>query len=102
MIFKENDDYKTLVNKNSKLRNLVVQASDKLNEVSSQLKEKEKDFDEEKATILKELDQISSNYKKYAQCYKCFSILDEQYTKLQIDYNHNYNVMRSYQETLRY
>jgi acyl carrier protein phosphodiesterase len=102
LIFKENDDYKTLVIKNSKLRNLVVKASEKINEMTNEFTEKEKDYEFEKTTILKELDNISSNYKKYANCYKSFSILDEQYRNLQRDYNHNYNVMMAYQDTLRY
>jgi hypothetical protein len=63
--------------------------------------EKEKGSEFEKATILKELDSISNNYKLYAECYKNYSILDEQFRNMQRDYNHNYNLIMSYQENMR-
>ncbi len=102
LVFKENDDYKTIVNKNSKLRNLIIKASQKLNDMNQEHLEKEKDFEFEKATILKELDTISNNYKLYAESYKNFSILDEQYRNLQKDYNHNYNLFMCYQDNTRF
>jgi hypothetical protein len=101
LLFNVNDDHKTLISKNAKLRTLVVQASNKLNEFSKKHKEKEDEYRIEKAGILDELDRITANYKTYAESYKNIQILDEQHKNLQRDYAHNYNVLTAYQESLR-
>jgi hypothetical protein len=40
------------------------------------------------------------NYATYAEGYKNYSQLEEQYKSLQADYHHNFNVLTSYQESL--
>jgi hypothetical protein len=102
LLHKKEDDHSTLVNKNHKLRSLVVQASQKLNELSEKMNTNEQLFVKEKETILKELDRITQNYQKYAHSYKNYSELEEKYQKLENDYEHNYNVLISYQDSIRY
>ncbi len=102
LLFNLNDDQKTLINKNTKLRNLLIQASNKISEMSIKKEEKEKEYQIEKSKILQELDRITINYKTYAEGYKKFSFLDEQFKNLKNDYQHNYNVLVSYGESLRY
>jgi hypothetical protein len=96
-----NDDQKTLINKNTKLRNLLIQASSKLSQNSNQMKIKEENYSKEKSQILEELEKISMNYKTYAEGYKNFSLLEDQLKNLRLDYQHNYNVLISYGESLR-
>ena len=98
LAYQDNDDYKTIVSKNTKLRNLVIQASQKLNDITFQFQEKEKEFQCDKENILSELENISSNYKLYAEYYQNYNRLDEQYKKLQRDYNSDNKVIQSYEE----
>ncbi len=101
LLFNVNDDHKTLIMKNAKLRNLLIEASNKLIDYSNRIKQKEDEYKIEKSGILVELDKITINYKTYAEGYKNFSNLQEEFKKLQKDYEHNYNVLISYQESLR-
>jgi hypothetical protein len=96
-----NDDQKTLINKNTKLRNLLIQASSKLSQNTNQMKIKEENYNREKSQILEELEKISINYKTYAEGYKNYSLLEDQLKNLRMDYQHNYNVLISYGESLR-
>lgn len=96
-----NDDQKTLIIKNTKLRNLLVQASTKLNEASEKIKLKNEEHHIEKSKILNELDRISLNYKTYAEAYKKYSLIEEELKNLKKDYQHNYKVLISYEESLR-
>lgn len=100
LLFNINDDHSTLINKNNKLRNLIVQASGKITELNTKMKEREEEFRIEKAGILDELDKIIANYKFYADGFKNYSSLQAQFKNLQKDYQHNYNVMTSYQGSL--
>jgi hypothetical protein len=101
LLFNINDDHKSLITKNTKLRTLLIQASNKLAEVSENLIQREDEFRKEKSSILEELDRITLNYRTYAEGYKNYTILEEQHQNLQKDYQHNYNVLVSYGESLR-
>ena len=101
LLYKKEDDYETVVNKNLKLRSLVVQASNKLTEFSEKLLRNEENHKKEKETILKELDRITENYQKYAESHKTLIVLEEQFQKLKSDYEHNYTVLLSYQDSIR-
>jgi hypothetical protein len=83
------------------LRSLVVQASNKLTEFSEKLLRNEENHKKEKETILKELDRITENYQKYAESHKTLIVLEEQFQKLKSDYEHNYTVLLSYQDSIR-
>ena len=98
LVYQENDDYKTIVSKNTKLRNLVIQASQKINDITFQFQEKEKEFQIDKENILAELENISSNYKLYAESHQNYNKLDEQFKKLQRDYNCDNKGIKSYEE----
>jgi hypothetical protein len=101
LLYKKEDDYETIVNKNMKLRSLVVQASNKLSEISEKLVTNEEEHKKEKQTIMKELDKIGQNYSKYAASHKNLIVLEEQFKKMKIDYEHNYSVLLSYQDSIR-
>lgn len=94
VLFNVNDDYRTLINKNAKLSNMILQSSTKL-------KEREEEYKAEKAGILEELDRIIGNYKIYAEGYRKYQTLEEQFYNLNKDYQHNYNVMIAYQKSLK-
>lgn len=100
LVFNINDDYKTVISKNNKLRALVVQASTKLNDLNKKYKNLEEEHKSEKEGILNELDKISTNYKMYAESHKNYTSFEEQFKNLQKDYHHNYKVLTSYQENL--
>ena len=101
LLFNINDDHKTLIGKNTRLRTLLIQASGKLADVSAKLIEKEEEFSKEKSGILDELERITVNYRTYAEGYKNYSVLEDQHKNLQRDYQHNYNVLVSYGESMR-
>jgi len=102
LLCKKDDDYNTVVNKNIKLSSLIIQASNKLNQVTDKLQSNEENHKTEKEKILTELEKITLNYQKYAVSFKNYSLLEEQYQKLKNDYEHNYNVLISYQDSIRY
>ena len=100
--FSINDDYKTLVKKNTKLRSLLVKASDKINEQAIKQKELENSFKVEKENILNELDKIMKNYKIYAESHKNYLSLENDFNNLKKDYLHNSKVIKSYSDSLRF
>jgi hypothetical protein len=102
LVYSIHDDFKTILNKNNRLRNILIQASNKMNELSTKSLEREEEYRLEKAGVLDQLDKITENYKKYAEGYKNFTLLEEQLKNLQNDYNHNYKVLTTYQESIKY
>jgi hypothetical protein len=100
LLFNSNDDQKALVTKNFKLREIVVHASNKLSEVLKKYNDREEEYKQEKESIFAELDKITGNYKMYAESYKNYHNLEEQFKNMQNDYNHNYKVLINYQESI--
>ena len=101
LVFSVQDDFKTVLNKNNRLRNLLIQASNKINELTIKSKERDEEYRVEKARILSELDKISANYITYAEGYKNSTAKEHRIKNLQNDYNHNYKVLTGYQESIR-
>jgi hypothetical protein len=96
LLYNAGDDNKTLVNKNSKLRNLLIQASEKLTELT----EKNQQHIRERNKINAELDHIMTNYKLYAESHQNYKSLEEEFSLMHKDYNHNYSVLLNSQKTI--
>ena len=69
-LYDKNDTFDMLKLKNENLRNLVIQANDKINLLIKQKNELENEYQIEKKTILQHLEKISQNYKIYANSHK--------------------------------
>ena len=96
----ENDTYENLKLKNSKLRTLVIQANNKINELTNKLNLKEKEYQEEKKLILMKLDKISSNYKIYAESFQQNVRIKNDYELLNEKYEQNITVISNYQKDI--
>jgi hypothetical protein len=101
LLFNLDDDQKTLINKNTRLMSLLVQASNKIKELNIKIDVIQEEARFEKSHILNDLDRIIVNYKTYAEGYKNYQKLDEQYKALKHDYDHNYKVLIHYGESLK-
>lgn len=100
-ISNENDGIDELKVKNAKLRQLVVQASSKIAEMSKKYSQMENDYKIEKATILSELDRISKNYQIYAESHKQFAQFKNEYQLLLRERTQNNKVLVNYTETIK-
>ena len=98
----ENDTYENLKIKNSKLRILIIQASNKLTEISNKYKEREINYQDEKKEILKQLDKISVNYKIYAESHQQISKIKNDYNNLFQKFEQNLKVISNYQNDIIY
>ena len=96
----ENETYENLKLKNSKLRTLVIQASNKINELTNKLNLKEKEYQEEKKLILMKLDKISKNYKIYAESFQQNTKIKNDYDLLNEKYEQNIKVISNYQKDI--
>ena len=96
----ENDTYENLKIKNSKLRILIIQASNKLTEISNKYKEREINYQDEKKEILKQLDKISVNYKIYAESHQQISKIKNDYNNLFQKFEQNLKVISNYQNDI--
>ena len=96
----ENDTYENLKLKNSKLRTLIIQASNKINELTNKLNLKEKEYQEEKKLILMKLDKISKNYKIYAESFQQNTKIKNDYELLNEKYEQNIKVISNYQKDI--
>lgn len=100
LCFNVNDDWKALVNKNSKLRQLVIQATDKVQELNFDLANKEKIFEKEKTLIYDELERISQTYKIYAESHKKLKQIQNEGVdnKINNEKAYNNNLVSTYQD----
>ena len=96
----DNDTYENLKLKNSKLRTLVIQASNKINELTNKINLKEKEYQEEKKLILMKLDKISNNYKIYAESFQQNIKIKNDYELLNEKYEQNIKVISNYQKDI--
>lgn len=98
LCFNVNDDWKTLVQKNSKLRQLVIQASDKVQELKIDAEKNEIRYEKEKGLIYEELERISKTYKIYADSHKKLQQQGEFHNKTKNESEYKQTLISSYQD----
>ena len=86
-IYDKTDCFNDLIKKNEKLRFLIIQANNKINDLIEKQKESENDYKLEKRSILQQLEKIQKNYKLYANSHKSYKEIKEKLDKLITNYN---------------
>ena len=86
-IYDKSDSFEDLIKKNEKLRLLIVQANNKINDLVQKQKENESDYNLEKKSILQQLEKIQKNYKIYANSHKAYKEIKVKLEKLIVNYN---------------
>ena len=70
IIFNITDDHKTLINKNRKLAQYVVESSNKISALNETIKNLEISKSRDKEELLEKLDKISINYRRFAESHQ--------------------------------
>lgn len=110
LLFNINDDFQTLIYKNSKLREFIVRANETIvrlvccyfNMQENSVEEVKRQAEVEKEEMISQLDRITNNYKLYSDYYSKYFELVDKITVLENDYRHNYKVMGGFKESLKY
>jgi len=87
LLFNVNDDFKTLITKNTKLRGLLIEANTHITDITNKYEMKLEIHSNEKKSLLLQLDKITANYSIYAESHKNLIILKEEYDKINSDFS---------------
>lgn len=96
--FNINDDMETVINKNSLLRQKLVESQERINQLNLKIKRNEETYSNEKKEIDKELERISKNYKLYADSHLKLLNQKGEYDDLKLEKEHNLHIISMYQE----
>jgi hypothetical protein len=94
LIFNVTDDHKTLINKNRRLVQYVVQSANKISALNEIIKELEESKSKDKEELLIKLDKISANYRIFAESHQKLGKLQEEYDNIK---NSQENIIRDNQ-----
>ena len=96
------DTYQDLKEKNKKLREIIIKITEELKILNTKNKSMEKEFATEKQVLLDKLDQITNNYKIYAEGYKEKTILKKDIGTLLNNYKQNNKVLNSFKDSFSF
>ena len=99
--FNIDDNYESLVNKNSNLRQKLVEAQEIIHSLNLKNKMLIEQQEKEKEEIFQELNRIGKNYKIYAESHK--KLLEqekEQNSSKTEEKDHNYELIKLYQDNI--
>ena len=99
LIENNNDSYQDLRIKNKKLRDIIIKITEQLKILNTKYQELEKQFASEKKILLDKLEQITGNYKLYAEGYQEKIILKKDMGTLINNYKQNNKVMNSFRDS---
>ena len=99
LIENKNDTYQDLLIKNKKLRDIIIQITEKLKISNKKYQNLEKQFTSEKQILLDKLEKITGNYKLYAEGYQEKAILKKDMGTLIDNYKQNNRVMNSFKDS---
>ena len=99
LIENNNDTYQDLRIKNKKLREIIIQITDQLKTLSIKCQNLEKQLTSEKQMLLDKLEQITGNYKLYAEGYQEKTLLKKDMGTLINNYKQNNRVMNSFKDS---
>ena len=86
-IYNKKDNFEDLIKKNKQLKELVIKANEKINNLIKTQKNIENNYILEKESILEQLEKIHKNYKLYANSHKYYITLETQLNELIENYN---------------
>ena len=99
LIENNNDTYQDLRLKNKKLRDIIIKITEQLKTINLKYQNLEKQFTSEKQTLLDKLEQITGNYKLYAEGYQEKALLKKDMGTLINNYKQNNRVMNSFKDS---
>ena len=99
LIENNNDTYQDLRIKNKKLREIIIQITVQLKTLSIKCQNLEKQLTSEKQMLLDKLEQITGNYKLYAEGYQEKTLLKKDMGTLINNYKQNNRVMNSFKDS---
>lgn len=99
LIENNSDTYQDLRLKNKKLRDIIIKITDQLKALNTKYQSLEKQFTSEKQILLDKLEQITGNYKLYAEGYQEKTILKKDMGTLINNYKQNNRVMNSFKDS---
>ena len=99
LIENNSDTYQVLRIKNKKLRDIIVKITDQLKTLSIKNQNLEKQLTSEKQMLLDKLEQITGNYKLYAEGYQEKTLLKKDMGTLINNYKQNNRVMNSFKDS---
>ena len=99
LIENNSDTYQDLRIKNKKLRDIIVKITDQLKTLSIKNQNLEKQLTSEKQMLLDKLEQITGNYKLYAEGYQEKALLKKDMGTLLNNYNQNNKVLNSFKDS---
>ena len=99
LIENNNDTYQDLRLKNKKLRDIIIKITEQLKTINLKYQNLEKKFTSEKQTLLDKLEQITGNYKLYAEGYQEKALLKKDMGTLINNYKQNNRVMNSFKDS---
>ena len=99
LIENNNDTYQELRIKNKKLRDIIIKITDQLKTLSIKCQNLEKQLTSEKQMLLDKLEQITGNYKLYAEGYQEKALLKKDMGTLINNYKQNNRVMNSFKDS---
>ena len=99
LIENNNDTYQELRIKNKKLRDIIIKITDQLKSLSIKCQNLEKQLTSEKQMLLEKLEQITGNYKLYAEGYQEKALLKKDMGTLINNYKQNNRVMNSFKDS---
>ena len=99
LIENNNDTYQDLRIKNKKLRDIIIKITEQLKTINLKYQNLEKQFTSEKQTLLDKLEQITGNYKLYAEGYQEKALLKKDMGTLINNYKQNNRVMNSFKDS---
>ena len=99
LIENSNDTNQELRMKNKKLRDIIIQVTGQLKALNIKYQNLEKQFTSEKQMLLDKLEQITGNYKLYAEGYQEKALLKKDMGTLMNNYKQNNKVLNSFKDS---
>ena len=101
LISNSTDDLATLLTKNKRLVQLVVQSSAKIAELHEARKYLEEEHNVEKQEWLYKLEKITANYKTYAESYQNYVAIKEDFEAMDKEFKHTKQIGKHYEVVIK-
>jgi hypothetical protein len=102
LIFNITDDHKTLINKNRKLAQYVIQSSNKISVLNENIKNLETSKNKDKEELLAKLEKISNNYRTFAESHQKFGKVQAENESLKASYELVSKEVVNYEEFIKF
>lgn len=102
MIFNVTDDHKTLINKNRRLVQYIVQSSNKISTLNEMIKALEEAKSKDKEELLIKLDKISTNYRTFAESHQKLSKIQQEYENIKSSQENLIKDNQNYEEFVKF